>query len=106
MTCTLLPALLSNCAAVAAPATLVACGWDGGPALEPRLRAWSRVKDWVGEKLLYTLMQAGHVNDPELDARLVLKRAELHVLDRCGHWAQLQRWDAMLPIIRSHFGAR
>lgn len=32
-----------------------------------------------------------------------LKRADLHVLDRCGHWAQIQRWDAMLPLIRSHF---
>ena len=29
---------------------------------------------------------------------------ELHVLDRCGHWAQTQRWDAMLPGLRSHFG--
>jgi 2-hydroxymuconate-semialdehyde hydrolase len=35
-----------------------------------------------------------------------LKRAELHVLDRCGHWAQLQRWDAMLPLLLTHFGAR
>ena len=34
-----------------------------------------------------------------------LQRAELHVLDRCGHWAQLQRWDAMLPIMLKHFGA-
>jgi len=34
-----------------------------------------------------------------------LKRAEMFVLDRCGHWAQLQRWDAMLPLIRKHFGA-
>jgi pimeloyl-ACP methyl ester carboxylesterase len=32
-----------------------------------------------------------------------LQRAELFVLDRCGHWAQIQRWDGMLPIIRSHF---
>lgn len=32
-----------------------------------------------------------------------LKNAELHVLDRCGHWAQTQRWDAMLPIIMNHF---
>jgi DMSO/TMAO reductase YedYZ molybdopterin-dependent catalytic subunit len=36
----------------AGPAALVAaCGWDGGPALEPRLRAFSRVNDWVGEKI-------------------------------------------------------
>jgi DMSO/TMAO reductase YedYZ molybdopterin-dependent catalytic subunit len=35
------------------PASLVAaCGWDGGPTLEPRLRAFSRINDWVGEKIL------------------------------------------------------
>jgi len=33
-----------------------------------------------------------------------LKNAELHVLDRCGHWAQTQRWDAMLPALRDHWG--
>ncbi|MCG2634309.1 MAG: alpha/beta fold hydrolase [Gammaproteobacteria bacterium] len=32
-----------------------------------------------------------------------LQKAELHVLDRCGHWAQTQRWDAMLPLIVNHF---
>ncbi len=32
-----------------------------------------------------------------------LKHAELHVLDRCGHWAQTQRWDAMLPLMVNHF---
>jgi DMSO/TMAO reductase YedYZ molybdopterin-dependent catalytic subunit len=36
----------------AGPAALVAaCGWDGGPVLEPRLRAFSRINDWVGEKI-------------------------------------------------------
>ena len=36
-----------------APASLVAaCGWDGGPLIEPRLRAISRLNDWVGEKIL------------------------------------------------------
>lgn len=34
-----------------------------------------------------------------------LKHAELAVLDRCGHWAQLERWDAMGPMLMSHFGA-
>jgi pimeloyl-ACP methyl ester carboxylesterase len=33
-----------------------------------------------------------------------LKNAELYVLDRSGHWAQLQRWDAMGPMIKKHFG--
>jgi DMSO/TMAO reductase YedYZ molybdopterin-dependent catalytic subunit len=32
-------------------ALLAACGWDGGPTLEPRLRLFSRVNDWVGEKI-------------------------------------------------------
>jgi DMSO/TMAO reductase YedYZ molybdopterin-dependent catalytic subunit len=39
----------------AGPASLVAaCGWDGGPTLEPRLRAFSRINDWVGEHILYS----------------------------------------------------
>ncbi len=38
---------------VAGPAALAAgCGWDGGPFLEPKLRAFSRINDWVGEKIL------------------------------------------------------
>ncbi|MGH7497346.1 MAG: molybdopterin-dependent oxidoreductase [Gemmatimonadales bacterium] len=38
---------------VAGPAALVAaCGWDGGTTFEPRLRAFSRINDWVGEKIL------------------------------------------------------
>jgi DMSO/TMAO reductase YedYZ molybdopterin-dependent catalytic subunit len=38
--------------AVAGPASIVAaCGWDGGPAIEPRLRGFSRLNDWVGEKI-------------------------------------------------------
>ena len=36
----------------AGPASLVAaCGWDGGAALEPRLRAFGRINDWVGERI-------------------------------------------------------
>ncbi|MDP9121367.1 MAG: molybdopterin-dependent oxidoreductase [Acidobacteriota bacterium] len=38
---------------VAAPASLAAaCGWDGGKILAPRLRAFSGLNDWVGEKLV------------------------------------------------------
>jgi DMSO/TMAO reductase YedYZ molybdopterin-dependent catalytic subunit len=41
--------------AVAGPASVVAaCGWDGGPVLEPRLRAFSRINDWVGEKIWHS----------------------------------------------------
>jgi DMSO/TMAO reductase YedYZ molybdopterin-dependent catalytic subunit len=40
---------------VAGPAAMAAaCGWDGGPALEPKLRAFSRFNDWVGEKILHS----------------------------------------------------
>jgi len=42
-------------AVVAGPTTLVAaCGWDGGPLIQPRLRAISRLNDWVGEKILFS----------------------------------------------------
>jgi len=38
---------------VAGPVSLAAaCGWDGGSAIEPRLRGFSRVNDWVGEHIL------------------------------------------------------
>ena len=38
---------------VAGPAALVAaCGWDGGPVVQPRLAAIGRLNDWVGEHVL------------------------------------------------------
>jgi DMSO/TMAO reductase YedYZ molybdopterin-dependent catalytic subunit len=37
---------------VAPVALVAACGWDGGPLIEPRLRSISRLNDWVGEKIL------------------------------------------------------
>jgi DMSO/TMAO reductase YedYZ molybdopterin-dependent catalytic subunit len=41
--------------AVAGPASLVAaCGWDGGHVLEPRLRAFGRLNDWVSEKIFFS----------------------------------------------------
>jgi len=40
---------------IVAPVSLAAaCGWDGGPLFEPRLRAFSRINDWVGEKILFS----------------------------------------------------
>jgi len=40
---------------IVAPASIVAaCGWDGGSLIEPRLRAVSRLNDWVGEKILFS----------------------------------------------------
>jgi DMSO/TMAO reductase YedYZ molybdopterin-dependent catalytic subunit len=41
--------------AAAGPASIVAaCGWDGGSVLEPRLKAFGRINDWVGEKILFS----------------------------------------------------
>jgi DMSO/TMAO reductase YedYZ molybdopterin-dependent catalytic subunit len=40
---------------VVAPASIIAaCGWDGGSLIEPRLRAVSRINDWVGEKIFFS----------------------------------------------------
>lgn len=40
---------------VAGPASIVAaCGWDGGSGIEPKLRAFSQVNDWVGEHILHS----------------------------------------------------
>jgi len=38
----------------AGAALAAACGWDGGGALRPLLRDWSRVNDWVGEEVLFS----------------------------------------------------
>ena len=38
-------------AAAGPGALLAACGWDGGSALGPGLRLFSRVNDWVGERI-------------------------------------------------------
>jgi DMSO/TMAO reductase YedYZ molybdopterin-dependent catalytic subunit len=40
---------------IAGPASIAAgCGWDGGPVLAAKLTAFSRINDWVGEKLLFS----------------------------------------------------
>jgi DMSO/TMAO reductase YedYZ molybdopterin-dependent catalytic subunit len=45
----------------AGPASLLAaCGWDGGPHLEPKLRGFSKVNDWVGEKLFLSDSRLAH----------------------------------------------
>lgn len=33
---------------------LAACGWDGGPLVQPKLLAISRLNDWVGERILFS----------------------------------------------------
>src|ERR1043165_4396706 len=49
---------------VAPTAVVAACGWDGGPLLEPRLRAVSRINDWVGEKLLFSRTPLAPADSP------------------------------------------
>jgi pimeloyl-ACP methyl ester carboxylesterase len=44
--------------------------------------------------------------DTSLSLLQNLKNCELVVLDRCGHWAQLQRWDLMRPLMERHFGVK
>ena len=44
---------LLRLAAATAPTALAACGWDGGGLLRPALLRFSRVNDWVGERLLF-----------------------------------------------------
>ena len=40
------------------PPWLAACGWEGGP-LVPKLKAFSRVNDWVGEHVLLSTQPTG-----------------------------------------------
>jgi len=42
---------LLGAAAAGASALGAACGWDGGPAVAPKLKAWSGVNDWVSARL-------------------------------------------------------
>jgi 2-hydroxymuconate-semialdehyde hydrolase len=44
--------------------------------------------------------------EPSLYFLKHLKRASLFVIDKSGHWAQLQRWDIMRPLLERHFGAK
>jgi DMSO/TMAO reductase YedYZ molybdopterin-dependent catalytic subunit len=37
-----------------AASLVAACGWDGGNVVRPALLDWSRVNDWVGEKVLFS----------------------------------------------------
>jgi DMSO/TMAO reductase YedYZ molybdopterin-dependent catalytic subunit len=37
-----------------AASLVAACGWDGGSLLRPALLDWSRVNDWVGEKIVFS----------------------------------------------------
>jgi DMSO/TMAO reductase YedYZ molybdopterin-dependent catalytic subunit len=38
---------------------LAACGWEGGSAIEPKLRSFSRLNDWVGERIFQSSHRLG-----------------------------------------------
>ena len=77
---------------VAGPASLVAaCGWDGGKTLEPRLRAFSRVNDWVGEKIFHSSSRLAR-QYPESDRSrdfptYHIQRPEPPAPDNPGDWS-------------------
>jgi DMSO/TMAO reductase YedYZ molybdopterin-dependent catalytic subunit len=44
----------------AGPASIaLACGWDGGSGLAPKLRGFSRLNDWMGEKVFFSASRLG-----------------------------------------------
>ena len=47
-----------------AASVLAACGWDGGGLIRPALLDWSRVNDWVGEKILFSPTRLARTYDP------------------------------------------
>ncbi len=58
-------AFLALAAAGGAGTLAAACGWDGGDALRPALLRWSRVNDWVGEKILFSPTRLARTYPPE-----------------------------------------
>jgi DMSO/TMAO reductase YedYZ molybdopterin-dependent catalytic subunit len=55
---------LLRMAVVTAPAALAACGWEGGPLIQPKLLAISRLNDWVGEHVLFDGDRLAPTYDP------------------------------------------
>jgi DMSO/TMAO reductase YedYZ molybdopterin-dependent catalytic subunit len=45
---------LFHLAMASGPAALAACGWDGGPLIQPQLLRISRLNDWVGEHVWFS----------------------------------------------------
>jgi DMSO/TMAO reductase YedYZ molybdopterin-dependent catalytic subunit len=47
-----------------AASLIAACGWDGGGLVRPALLDWSRVNDWVGEKIFFSPTRLARTYDP------------------------------------------
>ena len=80
---------------VAGPAGIVAaCGWDGGPVLSSKLKAFSRVNDWAGEKLWFSGDRLAR--EYPISARTALQRFPAYSItfNRTGGYPGLERPDA------------
>jgi DMSO/TMAO reductase YedYZ molybdopterin-dependent catalytic subunit len=80
---------------VAGPAGIVAaCGWDGGPVLSSKLKAFSRVNDWVGEKVW--LSGDRLAREYPISARTVIERFPAYSItfNRTGGYPGLERPDS------------
>src|SRR6185503_7065533 len=80
---------------VAGPAGLVAaCGWDGGPVLSSKLRSFSRVNDWVGEKVW--LSGDRLAREYPISARTAVERFPAYSItfNKTGGYPGLERPDA------------
>ena len=47
-----------------AASLVAACGWDGGQLIRPALLDWSRVNDWVSEKILFSPTRLARTYSP------------------------------------------
>ncbi|HVH66256.1 MAG TPA: molybdopterin-dependent oxidoreductase [Gemmatimonadales bacterium] len=57
-------AFVRLCLASGAASLVAACGWDGGSLVRPALLDWSRVNDWVGEKIVFSPTHLARTYDP------------------------------------------
>jgi DMSO/TMAO reductase YedYZ molybdopterin-dependent catalytic subunit len=77
---------------VAGPVSLAAaCGWDGGSAIEPKLRAFSRVNDWVGEHIFQSNQRLAREYPTSMRTRdfphYFVSRPEAPTLPAPGTWS-------------------
>src|SRR5437899_10815943 len=65
-------AFLRLAVAGGAASLVAACGWDVGGAIRPLLLDWSRVNDWVGEKVLVSPTHLARTYSPSERSAMLL----------------------------------
>ncbi len=77
-------------AAAAAPATLAACGWDGGGLIRPKLFAVSRLNDWVSEHVWFDADRLAPTYRPDQQTG----RMPSYFITRSGtpRWSEPDEW--------------